>query len=159
MVRRGPARHQRWPQPSWSPPASSWGRAWTAIGRVLEIDRDITDKKRVEEELRRAHDELEEKVASRTADLQRANRTLLMVSACDQALVQISDERELIGVICQIIQDEGGYPLVWVGLQDGPRGADAVHRFRGGPRRLPGHRIRAALGGRRRWGAALSAGP
>ena len=52
----------------------------------------------------------------RTTDLQRANRTLLMVSACDQALVQISDEQELTGVICQIIQDEGGYPLAWVGL-------------------------------------------
>ena len=45
-----------------------------------------------------------------------------MVSACDQALVQISDERELTGVICQIIQDEGGYPLVWVGLVDGGPG-------------------------------------
>jgi PAS domain S-box-containing protein len=84
--------------------------------RVLEIDRDITEQKRVQEELKRAHDELEEKVQRRTTDLQRANRMLLMVSACDQALVQISEEKELISVICQIIQDEGGYPLVWVGL-------------------------------------------
>jgi PAS domain S-box-containing protein len=84
--------------------------------RVLEIDRDITEQKRVQEELKRAHDELEEKVQKRTIDLQKANRTLLMVSACDQALVQISEEKELISVICQIIQDEGGYPLVWVGL-------------------------------------------
>ena len=99
------------------------GRGLDGVQRVLEIDRDVTDEKRVEEELRRAHDELEEKVELRTADLQRANRTLLMVSACDQALVQISDERELTGVICQIIQDEGGYPLVWVGLVEDGRSA------------------------------------
>jgi PAS domain S-box-containing protein len=92
------------------------GRGLDGSERVLEIDRDITERKRVEEELRRAHDELEEKVELRTSDLQKANRTLLMVSACDQALVQISDEQELTGVICQIIQDEGGYPMVWVGL-------------------------------------------
>src|SRR5271157_748416 len=95
------------------------GRGLDGSERVLEIDRDITDSKRVEEELRRAHDELEEKVDLRTAELVKANRTLLMVSACDQALVQISDEHELTGVICQIIQDEGGYGLVWVGLLEG----------------------------------------
>jgi PAS domain S-box-containing protein len=83
--------------------------------RVLQIDRDITEEKRVQAELRRAHDELEEKVLLRTADLQKANRTLMMVSACDQALVQVGEEGELIGVICQLLQDEGGYPLVWVG--------------------------------------------
>ncbi len=99
------------------------GRGLDGSERVLEIDRDITDEKRVEEELRRAHDELEEKVERRTADLRRANRTLLMVSACDQALVQISNEHELTGVICQIIQDEGGYPLVWVGLEEDGRNA------------------------------------
>ena len=98
------------------------GRGLDGVQRVLQVDRDITETKRAQEALRRAHSELEEKVASRTADLQRANRTLLMVSACDQALVQISDERELIGVICQIIQDEGGYPLVWVGLRDAGSG-------------------------------------
>jgi PAS domain S-box-containing protein len=85
---------------------------------VLEIDRDITEQKRVQAELQSAHDELEEKIQQRTAELLKANRMLLMVSACDQALVQMSDERELIAVICQIIQDEGGYPLVWVGLRD-----------------------------------------
>jgi PAS domain S-box-containing protein len=86
--------------------------------RVLQIDRDVTEQKRVQEELQRAHDELEEKVQQRTADLQKANRTLMMVSQCDQALVQVTDERELTAVICQIIQDEGDYRLAWVGLAE-----------------------------------------
>jgi PAS domain S-box-containing protein len=90
--------------------------------RVLQIDRDVTEQKRVQEELQRAHDELEEKVQQRTADLQKANRTLMMVSQCDQALVQVTDERELTAVICQIIQDEGDYPLAWVGLAEGGNG-------------------------------------
>ena len=94
------------------------GRGFDGRERVLEIDRDITDRIRAREELQNAHDELEEKVLQRTSDLQRANRMLRMVSACDQALVEISDELELVHVICQIIQDEGGYRLVWVGLSD-----------------------------------------
>ncbi len=99
------------------------GRGFDGGERVLEIDRDITDRIRAREDLQRAHDELEEKVLQRTSDLQRANRMLRMVSACDQALVEISDELELMHVICQIIQDEGGYRLVWVGLaeDDGAR--------------------------------------
>jgi signal transduction histidine kinase/ActR/RegA family two-component response regulator len=84
----------------------------------LEIDRDITERKRAQEELQKAHDKLEENVHQRTSDLQRANRMLRMISMCDQAVVQISDERELMQVICQIIQDESGYPLVWVGLAE-----------------------------------------
>jgi PAS domain S-box-containing protein len=94
------------------------GRGFDGRERVLEIDRDITDRKHVQEELQKAHDELEGKVQQRTFDLQKANRMLRMVSMCDQALVQISDELELMQVICQIIQDEGGYPLVWVGLAE-----------------------------------------
>jgi PAS domain S-box-containing protein len=94
------------------------GRGFDGGERVLEIDRDITDRIRAREELQSAHDELEEKVLQRTSDLQRANQMLRMVSACDQALVEISDELELMHVICQIIQDEGGYRLVWVGLAD-----------------------------------------
>jgi PAS domain S-box-containing protein len=84
--------------------------------RVLEIDRDITDQKKVQGELQQAHDELEEKVLQRTSELRMTNRMLKMVSECDQALVQVSDERELTAVICQIIKDESGYPLVWVGV-------------------------------------------
>ncbi|HEY9594172.1 MAG TPA: ATP-binding protein [Spirochaetia bacterium] len=86
--------------------------------RILQIDRDITEQKRVQAELQRAHDELEGKVLQRTSDLKKANRTLLMVSQCDQAIVQISDVRELVAVICQIIRDEAEFPLVWAGFLD-----------------------------------------
>jgi two-component system, cell cycle sensor histidine kinase and response regulator CckA len=75
------------------------GRGFDGRERVLEIDRDITDGIRAREELQSAHDELEEKVLQRTSDLQRANQMLRMVSACDQALVEISDELELMHVI------------------------------------------------------------
>jgi PAS domain S-box-containing protein len=92
------------------------GRGLDGEERVLEINRDVTDQKRVQRGLRRARDQLEAKVEKRTLELRNANRILRLVSKCDQALVQVSDERELTSLICQIIQDEGGYPLVLVGF-------------------------------------------
>ncbi|HET6485457.1 MAG TPA: response regulator [Spirochaetia bacterium] len=86
--------------------------------RVLEIDRDITEQKRVQQELQRAHDELEDKVQRRTSELRKTNRMLRMVSRCDEALVQATDEGDLTAVISQIIHDEGGYPLAWVGISE-----------------------------------------
>jgi PAS domain-containing protein len=45
------------------------------IGAVA-IHRDITEQKRLEEELRRSHDELEQRVAERTRELEEANEEL-----------------------------------------------------------------------------------
>jgi PAS domain S-box-containing protein len=46
------------------------------IQGILGLNIDITERKRMEEELRRAHDELEFRVRERTGELERANETL-----------------------------------------------------------------------------------
>lgn len=56
------------------------------ITGISKIARDITDRKRAEEALRRAHDELEVRVQQRTLELQQRNRdleTLLYVTSHD----------------------------------------------------------------------------
>ena len=45
--------------------------------RIVGTDTDITEQKRAEEELRLAHEELEDKVRERTCELQAANESLL----------------------------------------------------------------------------------
>ncbi|MDM8530981.1 PAS domain S-box protein [Anaerolineales bacterium HSG25] len=48
--------------------------------------------------------------------LQRLNRTLKTISACNQALLDAKNEQEVMQKICQLIVEVGGYRLVWVGL-------------------------------------------
>ena len=47
--------------------------------------------------------------------LQRLNRELQAVNSCNQVLMQAADEETLLRDICQIVCDEAGYPLAWVG--------------------------------------------
>ncbi len=85
---------------------------WTSsIGRVFcdtdnqpvlmaGVTLDITDRKRAEEALRRS------------------NRQLRMLSDCNQALIRITDEMELLTAICAITVREGGYRMAWVGYAE-----------------------------------------
>ena len=66
----------------------------------LEVNRDITSRKIIEEEFRKAD---------------RAFRTQ---SECNQALVRQTEEMELLQQVCRIVVDVGGYRMAWVGFAE-----------------------------------------
>jgi PAS domain S-box-containing protein len=65
---------------------------------VLSIVRDITERQRAEQELRRA------------------NRALRTVSECNQVIVRAAEEPHLLEEVCGILVREGGYRMAWVGF-------------------------------------------
>ena len=67
-----PQNNEVWLETVKSPILDHSGKAIGTVG----ISRDITKRKRAEETLRQAHDELERKVKERTADLAKANKQL-----------------------------------------------------------------------------------
>ncbi|MFA7003958.1 MAG: PAS domain S-box protein, partial [Verrucomicrobiia bacterium] len=64
------------------------------------IARDITERKRAEEELRRV------------------NRALRMLSDSNQTLIRTTDEATLLNEICRIVVEVGGYRMAWVGFSE-----------------------------------------
>ena len=76
-----------------------YGKDERYLGRRAS-NRDITRRKQLEEELRRA------------------NRSLKMLSACNHALIHAENEASLLNSVCQIIVEEGGYKLAWVGFRE-----------------------------------------
>lgn len=49
------------------------------------------------------------------AALERVNRQLRMLSACNQAMIRATDERELLFSVCDLIVQMGGYGMAWIG--------------------------------------------
>src|SRR3989304_2553633 len=65
---------------------------------------DVTERKRAEVEMRRL------------------NRALQAISQCNQALIRARDEPELLGEVCRMILDVGGYRLAGAGLAEHDEG-------------------------------------
>lgn len=101
--------------------------------------RDISEHRRMEDELKSAYQFLDERVRERTGDLLKANteleqeieqrinaevmlrkvnRALKALSDCNRILVHAVNEDELLKEVCRIIVDEGGYKLAWVGFAE-----------------------------------------
>jgi len=76
-----------------------YGRDKRYLGRRAS-NRDISTRKKLEEELRRA------------------NRSLKMLSACNHAMIHAENEASLLNNVCQIIVEQGGYKLAWVGFRE-----------------------------------------
>lgn len=72
---------------------------------VAVFSRDVTERKRAEDELHRL------------------NRELRAISNCNQTLMRAEDEPTLLNAICRIVCDEAGYRMAWVGYaeNDGAR--------------------------------------
>ncbi len=108
-----------------------------AVGSVLGIARDITERKLAENELIEAHENLEQTVAERTDELKfvnkrlkteldekdkadeklrAVNRALRTAKAANLALVTASGEPELLEAICRAAVEMGGYRFAWVGF-------------------------------------------
>ena len=52
------------------------------------------------------------------ASLQRANRMLRAVTACNDAVIRATNEAELLGEVCRIVVETGDYKMAWVGYAD-----------------------------------------
>jgi diguanylate cyclase (GGDEF)-like protein/PAS domain S-box-containing protein len=50
--------------------------------------------------------------------LGRSNRNLLMLTDCNREFIRASDETALLGSICRVLVEVGGYPLAWVGFAE-----------------------------------------
>jgi len=48
----------------------------------------------------------------------RLNRALHAIIDCNQAMVRAGDETELLGTICRIVVETGGYRMAWVGYAE-----------------------------------------
>ena len=71
------------------------------------------------------HESTEERLLAEIAErmrveeqLRAANRTLRTINRCNEALVRATEEIDLVTVICQILVEDGGMRMAWVGYRE-----------------------------------------
>jgi len=74
----------------------------------LSIARDVSERKRAEESLRRS------------------NRALRTISVCNATVIHATRERQLLADMCRTVVEQGGYRMAWIGLT--ARGANGRAR-------------------------------
>lgn len=82
--------------------------AINGIPRILAIARDISERKRSENSLKRL------------------NRILRMLLTCNDALTHAQSETELFESICKIIVEDGFFRFAWVGLADNAQAKSVI---------------------------------
>jgi PAS domain S-box-containing protein len=68
--------------------------------------------------LQHANEDLEQLVAERTSELRKVNRAYRTLSECNQAVIRIADEHQLLQEICRLMVETGGYRLAWIGIAE-----------------------------------------
>jgi PAS domain S-box-containing protein len=76
---------------------------------------DVLARVRIHLDLHGLRKNLETQVTQRTAQLQKANRALRMISSTNKILVRAVDESSLLAAVCDVLIDVGGFPFCWVG--------------------------------------------
>lgn len=110
---------------------------------IMEVGLDITEQKKAQAALRKAHDELEVRVRERTAELStaneqlqneiterkkrekelvRLNRTLRAISNSDQVMMRATDESQYLKDLCKIVVEDCGHEMVWIGFAEEDEG-------------------------------------
>jgi PAS domain S-box-containing protein len=76
---------------------------------------EVLARVRIHLELHGMHKNLETKVLQRTAQLQKTNRALRLISSSNKILMRAMDETSLFNAVCEIMIDVGGFAFCWVG--------------------------------------------
>jgi diguanylate cyclase (GGDEF)-like protein/PAS domain S-box-containing protein len=82
---------------------------------LTRLAREVALREQAQLALEDVNKSLVDRVRERTADLQKVNRALSVLSQCNRSLLRARDEQTLLDEICRLLVDRGGYVMAWVG--------------------------------------------